>query len=74
MNVRNCRKCGKLFNHVMGMPICPACKDALEKSRSSSGFGRIALSLRKIRLLSCPVRIAAHSFGRGNTVKSVSVK
>ncbi|MDE7207267.1 MAG: flagellar protein [Lachnospiraceae bacterium] len=32
MNVRNCRKCGKLFNHVMGMPICPACKDALEKS------------------------------------------
>lgn len=32
MNVRNCRKCGKLFNHLSGMPICPACKDALEKS------------------------------------------
>lgn len=32
MNVRNCKKCGKLFNHIMGMPICPACKDALEKS------------------------------------------
>ncbi len=31
MNVRNCRKCGKLFNHISGMPICPACKDALEK-------------------------------------------
>ncbi|MBD5551868.1 MAG: flagellar protein [Lachnospiraceae bacterium] len=31
MNVRNCRKCGKLFNYVTGVPICPACKDALEK-------------------------------------------
>lgn len=32
MNVRNCRKCGKIFNHIAGLPICPACKDALEKS------------------------------------------
>lgn len=32
MNVRNCRKCGKLFNHIAGAPICPACKDALEKT------------------------------------------
>ena len=31
MNVRNCRKCGKLFNYVTGVPICPTCKDALEK-------------------------------------------
>lgn len=31
MNVRNCRKCGKLFNHIAGMPICPECKDKLEK-------------------------------------------
>lgn len=31
MNVRNCRKCGKLFNYVSGPPVCPACKDALEK-------------------------------------------
>lgn len=31
MNVRNCRKCGKLFNHIMGAPICPACKEALEQ-------------------------------------------
>ncbi|GFI23131.1 hypothetical protein IMSAGC011_01916 [Lachnospiraceae bacterium] len=31
MNVRNCRKCGKLFNHMMGMPICPACKEKLEQ-------------------------------------------
>lgn len=31
MNVRNCRKCGKLFNYVSGAPVCPACKDALEK-------------------------------------------
>ena len=31
MNVRNCRKCGKLFNYVSGPPVCPACRDALEK-------------------------------------------
>lgn len=31
MNVRNCRKCGKLFNHISGMPICPACKEKLEQ-------------------------------------------
>lgn len=31
MNVRNCKKCGKLFNYVAGAPICPACKDGLEK-------------------------------------------
>lgn len=30
MNVRNCRKCGRIFNYVMGPHICPACKDALE--------------------------------------------
>ena len=31
MNVRNCRNCGKLFNYMSGMPICPACKDKLEE-------------------------------------------
>lgn len=31
MNVRNCKKCGKLFNYVAGAPVCPACKDALEE-------------------------------------------
>lgn len=31
MNVRNCRKCGKLFNYVTGAPVCPACKEALEE-------------------------------------------
>ena len=31
MNVKNCRKCGKVFNYVSGAPICPACKEALEK-------------------------------------------
>ena len=29
MNVRNCRK---LFNYVAGQQICPACKEALEKT------------------------------------------
>ncbi len=30
MNVRNCRKCGKLFNYVAGPPICIQCREALE--------------------------------------------
>lgn len=31
MNVRNCRKCGKMFNYVAGPPVCPACREAAEK-------------------------------------------
>lgn len=31
MEVRNCRKCGRLFNYIQGPPICPACKEANEK-------------------------------------------
>lgn len=30
MNVRNCKSCGKLFNYITGMPLCPACKEGLE--------------------------------------------
>ncbi len=30
MNVRNCRKCGKMFNYISGMPICQACKEVME--------------------------------------------
>lgn len=30
MNIKNCRKCGKMFNYVMGEPICPQCKEAAE--------------------------------------------
>ena len=29
--IRNCKKCGKLFNYVVGLPICPACKEAAEQ-------------------------------------------
>ena len=31
MNVRNCRKCGKIFNYIGGQSICPSCAEALEK-------------------------------------------
>lgn len=31
MNVKNCRKCGRLFNYLTGMYICPNCKDDLEE-------------------------------------------
>lgn len=30
MDVRNCRSCGKIFNYIGGMPICPSCQSELE--------------------------------------------
>jgi len=31
MDVRPCKSCKKLFNYLTGVPICPACKNKLEK-------------------------------------------
>lgn len=31
MDVRNCRRCGTIFNYVTGVPICPACREEEEK-------------------------------------------
>ena len=31
MNVRNCKKCNRIFNYIAGPTICPACKEDLEK-------------------------------------------
>lgn len=31
MNVKNCRKCGKIFNYIGGPQICPSCVENLEK-------------------------------------------
>lgn len=31
MNVRNCRYCKRLYNHVIGPSICPMCRDEREK-------------------------------------------
>lgn len=31
MNVKNCRKCKRLFNYLSGPQLCPACRDELEK-------------------------------------------
>ncbi len=31
MDVRNCRKCGRMFNYVAGPPICPNCRQAAEE-------------------------------------------
>ncbi len=31
MNVRNCRKCKKLFNYVVGPYLCPQCRDEMEQ-------------------------------------------
>ena len=32
MNLRNCARCGKMFNYVAGQPICEPCKKAIEES------------------------------------------
>jgi len=31
MEVRNCRKCGRIFNYLTGPIVCPACKEATEQ-------------------------------------------
>lgn len=30
MNVRNCRKCGRIFNYVVGPHLCQSCRESLE--------------------------------------------
>ncbi|MBQ8245883.1 MAG: flagellar protein [Lachnospiraceae bacterium] len=30
MDVRNCRKCGRVFNYISGPPICQACRELEE--------------------------------------------
>ena len=30
MNIKNCRKCGKIYNYIAGQNICPACREAVE--------------------------------------------
>lgn len=44
MNVRNCRKCGRIFNYVVGPFICPSCRDALEQD-----FQRVKAYVREHR-------------------------
>lgn len=31
MNVRNCRKCGRVFNYFMGPQLCMACREAMDQ-------------------------------------------
>lgn len=31
LDVRNCRKCGMIFNYIGGAPICPACREKEEE-------------------------------------------
>ncbi len=31
MDVKNCKRCRKLFNYIGGQPICPQCREELEK-------------------------------------------
>ena len=30
MDVRNCRVCGRMYNYLGGVPICPVCKKEIE--------------------------------------------
>ena len=31
MNVRNCRKCGRIFNYSVGVQVCPRCREKMEE-------------------------------------------
>lgn len=31
-DIRNCRRCGRIYNYIGGIPICPACKEADEEN------------------------------------------
>lgn len=31
MELKNCRRCNKVFNYIAGVQICPACKEEMEK-------------------------------------------
>ncbi|MBQ7955038.1 MAG: flagellar protein [Lachnospiraceae bacterium] len=44
MNVRNCRKCGRVYNHVVGPTICPACREQMDKK-----FGEVKEYVREHR-------------------------
>ncbi len=30
MNARNCKRCGRVFNYISGMPLCPSCREEME--------------------------------------------
>ncbi|PXV90171.1 flagellar operon protein (TIGR03826 family) [Lachnotalea glycerini] len=42
MDVRNCKKCRKLFNYIGGQPICPSCLADLEDE-----FQKVKVYLRE---------------------------
>lgn len=42
MNVKNCRSCGKIFNHMSGPQICPGCRAGLEEK-----FQRVKAYIRE---------------------------
>ncbi len=31
MDVKNCRRCRRLFNYIGGQPLCPQCREEIEK-------------------------------------------
>jgi len=31
MKVINCKKCGRIFNYIVGPPICPKCREEMEE-------------------------------------------
>lgn len=35
MEIRNCRSCGKLFNYIGGVPLCPTCQKELDDKFST---------------------------------------
>ena len=50
MDVRNCRKCGKIFNYVAGAVICPACRECQETE-----FQRVKEYIRENKQVTIPM-------------------
>ena len=38
MNVKNCRKCRRIFNYVMGPILCPNCREAEEAKKRDEEY------------------------------------
>jgi len=63
MDVRNCARCGKIFNYITGQPICMDCKKELEKK-----FAEVKQYLRE------NPRSSIHDVAEANQVDNRQIK
>lgn len=49
MDIKNCRRCGKIFNYIAGPVVCPACREKEEET-----FQEVKKYISENRLASIP--------------------